>query len=227
MDITYKILGTDGKEYGPATLEQLQRWLKEGRVTAATQVIRSDTNAWHPAANYTELGLAASSPAGSAAIPATGPSATVAEPAGELAELERRVKSSGSWFYWIAGLSLINSIAVFSGSGYGFIVGLSITQIFDHLLQSAGGNAKAVALVVDVLVAGVFVVFGVFACKRHVWAFIVGMLLYVGDMLLTMLLGLWLGVAFHVWVLFSLFVGVKATMQMNKLQRSSASQDVF
>lgn len=64
-------------------------------------------------------------------------------------------------------------------------------------------------------------VFGVFACKRHVWAFIVGMVLYAGDTLLTMLLGLWLGVAFHAWVLFSLFVGVKAAIQVNKLSRPS------
>ena len=222
MDITYKILGTDGKEYGPATLEQLHGWLKEGRVTAATQVLRSDTNAWKPASNYTELGLAGSSPPGSASIPDTSPSATAADPSGELAELERRVKSSGSWFYWIAGLSLINSIAAMSGSGF-FIVGLSVTLLLDSFLQGVGGNPRAIGLVLNIIVAGVFVLFGVFACKRHVWAFIVGMLLYAGDTLLTMLLGLWLSFAFHAWVLFSLFVGVKAAMQMNKLQRGAVS----
>ena len=222
MDITYKILGTDGKEYGPATLEHLQGWLKEGRVTASTQVLRSDTNTWHPASNYTELGLAASSPVRSAAIPPTESSATGPAPSGELAELERRVKSSGSWFYWIAGLSLINSIAAMSGSGF-FIVGLSVTLLLDSFLQGVVGNARAIGLLLNVIVSGVFVLFGVFACKRHVWAFIVGMLLYAGDTLLTMLLGLWLSFAFHVWVLFSLFVGVKAALQMNKLQRSAVS----
>jgi hypothetical protein len=188
MDITYKILGTDGKEYGPVNLEQLQGWLKEGRVTSATQILRSDVNAWHPAPSYTELGLSATPSVGAEATPApvgTGPAVAAA---GELAELEKRMKSGGSWFFWIAGLSLINSIAVFSGSEYGFIVGLSITQILDHLLQGVGGNARIIALVLDVLAAGVFVLFGVFACKRHVWAFIVGMVLYAGDTLLTMLL---------------------------------------
>ena len=221
MDITYKILGTDGKEYGPVTLEQLQAWSKEGRVTAATQVLRSDVNAWHPASSYTELGLGAASPAGQTATHDSASGAMPVQTAGELAELEKRLKSGGSWFFWIAGLSLINSIAVFSGSEYGFIVGLSITQILDHLLQGAGGNARVIALVLDVIAAGVFVLFGVFACKRHVWAFIVGMVFYAGDTLLTMVLGLWLGVAFHAWVLFSLFIGVKAAMQANKLERGS------
>jgi len=221
MDITYKILGTDGKEYGPVNLEQLQGWLKEGRITSATQILRSDVNEWHPAPSYTELGLGADATAGPAATPGPASGAVPVEAVGELAELDKRMKSGGSWFFWIAGLSLINSIAVFSGSEYGFIVGLSITQILDHVLQGVGGNAKAVALVLDVLAAGVFVLFGVFACKRHVWAFIVGMVLYAGDTLLTMLLGLWLGVAFHAWVLFSLFIGVKAAMQANKLERRS------
>lgn len=221
MEITYKILGTDGKEYGPATLEQLQGWMKEGRVTTVTQVLRSDTNAWHPAASYAELGLAGSSPSGSAATPATDTSVPNAA-SGELAELDRRVKSSGSWFYWIAGLSLINSIAAMSGSGF-FIVGLSITLLLDSFLQGVGGNARAIGLVLNIIVAGVFVLFGIFACKRHVWAFVVGMLLYAGDTLLTMVLSLWLSFAFHVWVLFSLFVGVRAAMQMNKSQRGAAN----
>jgi hypothetical protein len=33
----------------------------------------------------------------------------------------------------------------------------------------------------DVVVAGVFVLFGVFATKKHLWAFIVGMILYALD----------------------------------------------
>ena len=219
MEITYKILGSDGKEYGPATLEQIQAWSREGRVTAATQVARSDVNAWHPASSYSELGLSAT--AVGAPATASGPAgASAGEVDGALVELEKRLKSGGSWFYWIAGLSLVNSIAAFTGSEYGFIVGLSITQVIDRLMQSAGGNARVIVLVLDIIAAGIFVLFGVFACKRQVWAFVVGMVLYAGDTLLTMILGLWLGVAFHAWVLFSLFIGLKAAMQLNKLAAS-------
>jgi hypothetical protein len=213
METTYRIVGSDGKEYGPVTLEQLQAWSKEGRVTPTTQVSRSDVNAWLPAANYSELGLA-----GVAREPVTS-SATTAPSAGapdELGEMDRRVRSGGSWFYWVAGLSLINSFAALSGSSWGFIFGLQITQEIDHFARETGGNAKAIAMVLDVLAAGVFVLFGVFACKRHVWAFIVGMVLYGLDALLTVFAQYWLGVAFHAWVLFTLFVGLKAALQINR-----------
>ena len=34
----YKIIGADGKEYGPVSTEQLRQWLLEGRVNSHTQV---------------------------------------------------------------------------------------------------------------------------------------------------------------------------------------------
>lgn len=199
------------------TLEQIQAWSKEGRVTATTQVSRSDVNAWLPASNYSELGLAGGTAgAGATAAPSVAQAPPAAGIPDDLMEMHKRVTSGGSWFYWVAGLSLINSFAALSGSNWGFIFGLQITQVIDHFARETGGNAKAVAMVLDVVAAGVFVLFGVFACKRHVWAFIVGMILYGLDALLTVLFQYWLGVAFHAWVLFSLFVGLKAALQINR-----------
>lgn len=34
----YKIIGADGKEYGPVSLEQLRQWLAEGRVNVETRI---------------------------------------------------------------------------------------------------------------------------------------------------------------------------------------------
>ncbi len=41
----YTIIGGDGREYGPVPLEQLRRWVREGRVNSLTQV-RVDAGAW-------------------------------------------------------------------------------------------------------------------------------------------------------------------------------------
>ena len=90
----------------------------------------------------------------------------------------------------------------------------------DAMLAESGGSAKAIGLVLGVLAAGIFALFGVFACKRHVWAFVVGMLLYGLDTILTVLAEQWLGLAFHGWVLFSLFIGTRAAMQANALSKS-------
>jgi uncharacterized RDD family membrane protein YckC len=55
MDIEYKIIGGDGAEYGPATLEELRGWIGDGRVAGTTQVWRNDVAHWLPAARYQEL----------------------------------------------------------------------------------------------------------------------------------------------------------------------------
>ena len=47
----YRIVGADGKVYGPVGLEQIRRWLAEGRVESRTPVYVEGATAW------TSLGL--------------------------------------------------------------------------------------------------------------------------------------------------------------------------
>jgi hypothetical protein len=44
----YKIIGADGKEYGPATAEQLRQWIAEGRANAQTPTLASGAPEWKP-----------------------------------------------------------------------------------------------------------------------------------------------------------------------------------
>ena len=200
METTYKILGGDGKEYGPATLEQMLAWIRDGRVNAGTQVSRSDRSGWVSAREFPELQLSAPPP-------------PVAAPMGGAMTIDRmhlvsRMKSGGSWFYWIAALSLVNSISAFTGGGWGFIVGLGIT----HLVT--GITNPPAALAINVVIAGVFIALGVFANRAQLWAFIVGMVLYGLDGLLYAKVGAWLAAGFHVFVLFCLFNGFRAARQL-------------
>jgi uncharacterized RDD family membrane protein YckC len=55
MDVQYKIIGGDGAEYGPATLDELKNWIHDGRVAGMTKVWRSDLAIWTPADRYSEL----------------------------------------------------------------------------------------------------------------------------------------------------------------------------
>jgi uncharacterized RDD family membrane protein YckC len=55
METEYKIIGGDGAEYGPASLDELKSWIGDGRVAGFTQVWRSDQALWTPAARYAEL----------------------------------------------------------------------------------------------------------------------------------------------------------------------------
>ncbi len=55
MELTYRVRGTDGKEYGPATLAEINTWLREGRIDGQNETTRSDIDYWVPAANFSEL----------------------------------------------------------------------------------------------------------------------------------------------------------------------------
>jgi hypothetical protein len=63
----YKIVGVDGKEYGPVSLEKLKEWMAQGRVNGQTRVQEAGAAEWKTAAEIPELGLAAQPPAPPAA----------------------------------------------------------------------------------------------------------------------------------------------------------------
>ena len=238
MESTYTILATDGNQYGPITLAQLQTWIREVRVAPDTQILRSDLNQWHPASHYQELNLtpvpaalgavrvtlaqpaASATPANPVYAPAMASPAGMAN-TGELMELDKKIRNHGSWYFWIAGLTLVNTVTSLSGSNGAFLLGLSITQVFDGFGAAAGGGGKMVALLLDAMAIGMFVLFGVFALKRHNWAFIVGIILYGLDTVLTLLFQSWLSLTFHAWALVSLIAGMRACFLANKLTRPS------
>ena len=47
-DKTYEMIGGDGEQYGPFTIEQLQDTLSQGRANAQTQIRETGTEAWQP-----------------------------------------------------------------------------------------------------------------------------------------------------------------------------------
>jgi len=53
---TYKVIGTDGLEYGPADVATIRTWAAEGRIAASTRVQAVGTIDWKPASAFPELG---------------------------------------------------------------------------------------------------------------------------------------------------------------------------
>ncbi len=51
----YRIIGADGREYGPVSLEQLQRWVTEGRANSYTKIRREGTTEWKPLGEVPEF----------------------------------------------------------------------------------------------------------------------------------------------------------------------------
>lgn len=133
--------------------------------------------------------------------------------------LQSRMKSGASWFYWIAGLSAINSAIVLSGSTWHFLAGLGITDIIAYVAQKAGSTGTLIGIVLNALALAVFVMFGVFANKMQTWAFIVGMLFYGLDALIFLLAGPdILSIGFHAFALFQIFKGMQAANALKELE---------
>ena len=55
----YKIIGVDGKEYGPINGDQLRDWLRQGRVGPQTPVRPEAGGDWRPLSGYPEFNFAA------------------------------------------------------------------------------------------------------------------------------------------------------------------------
>lgn len=125
-----------------------------------------------------------------------------------------RARAGAKWFYWIAGLSMINSLAVMSGGTFHFAVGLGITLFVDVMARKAGSMGSILDIVINGFVAGAFVLFGYFAVKAQKWAFLVGMGLYALDGLLLLAAKDYFGVGFHAYVLFAIYRGLAAAEQI-------------
>lgn len=142
---------------------------------------------------------------------------------GRREQLTDRVRSGADWFFWIAGLSLLNSLAAVAHLGFSFVVGLGATQFVDSLAGSGrGGAASAVGFALNLLVAGVVVGFGVCARMGYRWVFLTGMVLYALDGMLFWTAGAWLGLGFHVFVLALLYQGFAALLALERLDAADS-----
>jgi hypothetical protein len=154
-----------------------------------------------------------------------GPAPSVADLNVQKLRAEQLVKSGASWFLWIAGLSIVNSIVGLAGGGVHFIVGLGITQFVDALAHQVGSSGLVLDIIINGFVVGVFVLFWKFAGKGQTWAFIVGMVLYALDGLLLLMFKDIFSVAFHAYALFRIYTGMKILPVLHQLETAMAPAD--
>ena len=151
--------------------------------------------------------------------------------AAELARNMRAFKNGANWFYWIAGLSIVNSVVSLAQGTLGFIVGLGVTQIVDAIARAilaenteAAGMVRIIALGASVFFAGFFALFGWLANRGQGWALLVGMVLYLLDGLLFVLVQDWLSLAFHGFALYCMFQGYTALRKLKALLPPTSAQ---
>ncbi len=122
------------------------------------------------------------------------------------------IRSGANWFFWIAGMSVINSVASLGGADWGFVIGLGITQVFDAVALAIESNVvKAVVFGIDLICAGIFISFGVIAGKGRRWCFLLGMCLYGLDSVIFIVAEDALGFGFHFMALYFINQGYRAS----------------
>ena len=112
------------------------------------------------------------------------------------------VVSAAHWFWWIAGLSVVNTVLFYAGSETTFVVGLGLTTVASALLPQAVGIAVVVATL------AFYGYIGYVAARGKAWAFIVGLAVYVVDALFFIYAQLWMAVAFHGLAIFFILKGL-------------------
>ena len=144
----------------------------------------------------------------------------------QYAAARQRYKSGANWFYWIAGLTIITSVIGLMGGGWRFFLSLGTTQLIDGIARGAseslGDATKVIAFVLDIFITAAFVAFGALAHKKHLWAYVVGMVVFLLDALLSLLFSDWLGFLVHAFVLFVMFRGYQAGREVVALERAYA-----
>ncbi len=158
----YKIIGADGKEYGPVSLDQLKQWISQGRVNPQSRIQIAGATEWKAATEYPELnalfGQLAGAPVGSP--PPLSPSPVAAPQSGLAITSFVLGLLSIVCLGLLAGIPAIitghiahnrarRSPAQFGGSGFaiaGFVLGyvsIALTVVMLAMLLPALGKAKS------------------------------------------------------------------------------------
>ncbi|HKB56572.1 MAG TPA: hypothetical protein VKC51_03195 [Lacunisphaera sp.] len=108
-----------------------------------------------------------------------------------------------NWFWWIAGLSVVNTVMIHSGGDMNFVIGLGFTLVADAVFK----EQKLIAFAIDAVALGTIFGLGFLSRKGHLWAFVTGIVLYALDALIYVMFQDWMSVGFHGLALFYLIRG--------------------
>lgn len=152
------------------------------------------------------------------------------DPAAIRSQTQQNARSGANWFYWISGLSLVNSVIFFFGGEWNFIFGLGITTLIDIVAQSLAVDAETGAtayrlagLVLSCGALSIYVLFGWLAGRGKQAAYVTGMVFYGLDGLIFLAAGDWLGVGSHLFALFGMARGLKALQDLQQMPAAVAA----
>ncbi|HUR96661.1 MAG TPA: hypothetical protein VMZ26_01210 [Pyrinomonadaceae bacterium] len=126
------------------------------------------------------------------------------------------VLHAADWFFWLAILSIINSLVVYYYQIPNSPIALGITQWLDGTSGVFNGAMSSSELFTNILIAGVLAAFGYMARRGSDIAFVVGIFLYVIDAFLIVGLKDFFGFGVHLIALFFIVKGLLASRHIRE-----------
>jgi len=140
----YKIIGADGREYGPATADQIRQWINEGRANTQTLTQIIGSAEWKPLSAFPELLQRSAAPTAPAA-PTVSP-ARVLEPATNSSAISGLVFGilSITPFGWFCCIPIFAILGIVFSSR-------AISQINRNPLTQTGKSMATIGMVLSIL----------------------------------------------------------------------------
>lgn len=126
------------------------------------------------------------------------------------------VLHGADWFFWLAILSAINSLIVYYYNTPNTPIALGITQWVDGTTSGFNASMTTSGLLINLLIAGAFAMFGMLARKGSDLAFVVGIFLYLIDTFLMIGVKDFFGFGVHLLALFFLIKGLLASRHIRE-----------
>lgn len=126
------------------------------------------------------------------------------------------VMHAADWFFWLAILSVINSLIVYYYQIPNTPIALGITQWVDGTTSGFNATMSTSALVINILIAAALAGFGLLARRGSDIAFVLGIFLYVIDAVLMIGLKDFFGFGVHLIALFFLVKGLLASRHIRE-----------
>lgn len=166
----YKIIGADGKEYGPVTVEQLRQWIAEGRANAQTKVQAEGSAEWKTLGELAEVAdlLGTSRPPAGAAPVGSVDQAPAELLAAQAIARGREIDIGScirrSWNLWKANFGLMVAVNLVVGlllGGVGSLISLAVRLPLGFhspvgIVAGIGANTLWCFAVAGALMGGLF-----------------------------------------------------------------------
>ncbi len=135
-------------------------------------------------------------------------------------QLAQQRGNGGAWFYWIGGASILNSVLSATGTEWGLALGLGVTYLIDGLAQGLSETVRTpiYAFIIDIAIAGGFLLIGRAARRGRLGWYAAGIGLYVLDGLLFVLVQDFLGIAVHAIATYGLISGWRAARSLKQFE---------